>query len=377
MQENRGAIREGLALLAGLLRCGQCGSRIYVGYKRKSALYFCDGGHEKGSKRCFSFGSKLIDQRVSDELCRAVEPLAIKAAIAAADRKHEQSSRDIDNATMQLQAAQYEAERAFEQFDLCDPKNRLVADSLEERLNAKLADVQAAKQRYEEISETESELTEEKRQRLKELAMDFRKLWNHPKADPRLKKRLLRAAIQEILVKHEPQPQRLEITIHWQGSAHTRFHVKKRASPRGNKAQPSLIELVRQLSHELSDTDIARILNMKKLPTPSGLRWTQDRVQAFRKHHHIPRAKGERDPDRLTMNETQAYLSISHNALLALTKIGAISKNQITDFAPWRISRTELDSERVQSLVRVLKATGRLPKGGSPVNPRTFFDDNH
>ena len=50
MRENRGAIREGLALLVGLLRCGQCGGRVRVGYKKASALYYCDGGHEKGSR---------------------------------------------------------------------------------------------------------------------------------------------------------------------------------------------------------------------------------------------------------------------------------------------------------------------------------------
>ena len=105
---------------------------------------------------------------------------------------------------------------------------------------------------------------------------------------------------------------------------------------------------------------------MKTLTTHRGLRWTKDRVRDFRRHHRITAGKQERDPDILTMNQAQTYLGIGHSGILALARAGAISKNQITEFAPWRVSRKELDSEYVQHMVRVLKATGRLPKGGSP-----------
>ena len=75
------------------------------------------------------------------------------------------------------------------------------------------------------------------------------------------------------------------------------------------------------------------------------------------------------------MSETCTYLDVSRNALLALVKKGAVSSNQITDFAPWRVSRQELDSDRVQSFIRILKRTGRLPRGGCPENQLTIFDD--
>ena len=135
------------------------------------------------------------------------------------------------------------------------------------------------------------------------------------------------------------------------------------------------LELVGRLSKELSDPEIARILNMKKIETPRRLLWTQDRVGAFRRHHRIPNEKPEKNSDQLTMSETCAYLDVSRNALLGLVRRGAVSPNQVTDFAPWRVSRQELDSDRVQRLVRVLKQTGRLPKGGCPENQSTLFDD--
>ena len=39
MQQNHGTVRYGLALLAGILRCGHCGRLLRVAYKRESALY--------------------------------------------------------------------------------------------------------------------------------------------------------------------------------------------------------------------------------------------------------------------------------------------------------------------------------------------------
>ena len=79
--------------------------------------------------------------------------------------------------------------------------------------------------------------------------------------------------------------------------------------------------------------------------------------------------------DEDDMNEAAACLSIGHNGLLGLDleRLGAISRNQITDFAPWRVTRKELDSEEVQHLVRHLKAFGRLPRGGCPkTQPKLF-----
>ena len=276
---------------------------------------------------------------------------------------------------LSVAAARYEADRALEQFDLCDPKNRLVADTLEERLNDKPVELRDAKLKLEVAAETNDALTDEQRRRLEELGRGFPSAWNHTLADPKLKKRIIRTAIREVLVKHEVEEQRLEVTIHWMGGAHSRIHVAKRATPVGSKTDPSLAELVRTLATELSDAEIARILNMKKLATPRGLRWTQDRVESFRKRQRIRARPRERDPDVLNMNEAIKYLGIGHNGLLGLVKRGAISPNQLSEFAPWRVSRTELDSDRVQSLLRVLKKTGRLPRGGSPKGQLTFFDD--
>ena len=286
MQQNHGAIREGLALLTGLLRCARCGAKIRVGYKQRSALYYCDGGNEKGTRRCLAFGSVAIDAAVSEQLCLALAPHAIEAAQQAAMQHSAERAKQIESAALQVEAAQYSADRAFDQFDQCDPKNRLVADTLEQRLNDRLADLHQSKERHREILEQVPPVQARDSEVLHILASDFASVWSHPDTDPPAKKRVLRAAVQEILVQPVDDPPRLEVVIHWQGGVHTRCHVARPARTRAEVSK-SIEDLVRQLAEGLDDREVARVMNMNGATTPNGLRWSQDRVREYRKQHRI------------------------------------------------------------------------------------------
>lgn len=376
MNDNQGAIREGLALLPGLLRCARCGSRIYVGYRKDNALYSCDGGHANGSRRCASFGAKEIDRRVSEELCRALEPLSVQAAIAAYEQSEEELTQELEGLRCAVESAQYEADRAFEQYDLVDPKNRLVADNLETRLNEKLAELEAAKERLVEAEKEERHLSQEQRRQLLDLARDFPEVWDHPEADPKLKKSLLRTAIREVLVECQEAENRLEVTIHWHGGVHTRIHVRKLDRRRGSGADQDLVEMVRKLAGDgITDAESARVLNMHGTTTPRGLPWTSARVANFRGSHHIRLSKRPSPEEYLTLKEAVAHLGVSHNGLRGLERIGALSRNQVMKFAPWRVERKQLDSDRVQALVKTLKANGKLPRGGCPEGQLSLLDD--
>jgi len=376
MDDNQGAIREGLALLPGLLRCRTCGSRLYVNYKKTGALYSCDGGHAKGSRRCMSFGATEIDRGVGEELCRALEPLSVRAAIAAYEQSEEEWAQRLQSSRLGVEAAQYEADRAFKQYDLVDPENRLVAGTLETRLNEKLAELHAAKERLAKAEEEDRHLTEEQRQRLRDLAGDFSDVWNHPQADPKLRKSLLRTVVREILVELQAEQKRLEVTIHWHGGVHTQIYVKKYDRRRGTAADPDLIEMVRKLAEDgITDADAARVLNMQGTKTARGLPWTAERVTNVRRAYHIRCGQRPSSAEFLNMTEAAVHLGISRNGLLGLERVGALSRNQVMEFAPWRVERKELDSERIQALVRILKDKGRLPKGGCPEGQLSLLDD--
>jgi DNA invertase Pin-like site-specific DNA recombinase len=374
MRTNRGAVRQGDALLAGILRCGHCGAKVSVSYKKGFALYRCDPGRQVSGQHCaLSFGSKLIDLRLGQELCRALSPLGVQAAKLALDRRRAEVDQAARAALLRVQAAQYEVDRAFEQFDLVDSENRLVADSLEERLNLRLAGLRDAKDALEQTRAAEQPFTPQQRRLLDQMALDFPTVWNHPDADITLKKRLLRAAVHEIIVMHQPEHHRLQVIIHWQGGVHTCVHVEKRATPRGSKADPGLVETVRTLA-SLTDPEIARILNMKSLTTPRGLRWTQDRVRSFRSQHHIRYQPPDDRQDHVTGFQAAQILGVSRHGLEALFRIGVLHNEQTIDFAPWRIPRVELDSHQVREALRVMKANRTLPKNwGCPSEQAELF----
>ena len=68
-----GAVRRGELLLAGLLRCGHCGRKLYVGYGGKAGRYYCQGGLvNHGTARCISFGGLRADNAVGTEVLRVV-----------------------------------------------------------------------------------------------------------------------------------------------------------------------------------------------------------------------------------------------------------------------------------------------------------------
>jgi len=79
-----GAVRRGELVLAGLLRCGHCGRKLYVGYGGKSGRYYCQGALvNHGTARCISFGGLRADNAVGTEVLRVLKPLGIDAAVKA------------------------------------------------------------------------------------------------------------------------------------------------------------------------------------------------------------------------------------------------------------------------------------------------------
>jgi len=373
--DNRCAVREGRALLAGMLRCSQCGRKLRVIYNRKSsAMYHCDGAGPRGTNRCIAFGAKYVDQKLGEQLCQTMEPLAIEAAERAFVLEQQEREHSIEQARLRVQAAHYASERAFEQYDLADPKNRLVVDNLEKRLNEKLAEVRAAQGELERRLEKDPPLTDEQREQVRRLSLDFPRIWNHPNTPTTLRKQLLRVAIREVVVQRDGS--QLAFTVHWAGDTCTQLSVNKRATPVGSRTDPSLTALIQKLAETLDDAEIARILNMKKLSTPRGLRWTKDRVQSFRARNRIKPSNKIEDSDVMTGQQARDYLGIGYHGLMALVRRDVLHTHQVTDFAPWRIARAELDSEPVRTLVEILKATGRLPpQGGSPQDQRRLFAD--
>ena len=199
----RGAAREGELLLPGLLRCGHCGRKLHVHYGGKLGRYNCYGARmNHGAKRCISVSGLSIDAAIAREVLRVLRPLGLEAAVKAIEARTSETTAAERQLELSLQQARYEAAHARRQYDAVDPANRLVAGELERRWNEALqaiarieGDIAAM------IARRPPPLGEPERQQLLALGADLERAWSHPAATPATRKRILRTAISEVIVR--------------------------------------------------------------------------------------------------------------------------------------------------------------------------------
>jgi DNA invertase Pin-like site-specific DNA recombinase len=139
-----GPAREGLALLQGLLVCGQCGRALTVRYTGNGGLYpcyQCNSLHRDGlaSKGCMSFRCDLLDAAIATEVLKAMQPAELELAMAALEELEARDHTVGRQWQMRLERAEYEAALAERRYQEVDPSQRLVAATLERRWNTALS----------------------------------------------------------------------------------------------------------------------------------------------------------------------------------------------------------------------------------------------
>ena len=76
-----------------------------------------------------------------------ISPLGIEASLRALEELSTGDAAQRIALSSKLEQLEYEAKKAFEQYDAVDARNRLVADELERRWNEKLEEIARTKQR--------------------------------------------------------------------------------------------------------------------------------------------------------------------------------------------------------------------------------------
>ena len=180
-----------------------------------------------------------------------------------------------------LEVARYTADRAFRQYDAADPANRMVAGELEARWNRALVAVAGVEAK---IAAHDRSIPQQAVApvSLADLATDLKAVWSAPTTDARLKKRIVRTVIHEIIADINNGAAEIVLVIHWTGDVHTELRLPKRRRGQRNSTSANIIAAVRQLVLIASDDLIAGILNRNGLLTGNGNRWTRERVTAMR-----------------------------------------------------------------------------------------------
>src|SRR5260370_12165456 len=135
----------------------------------------------------------------------------------------------VQRATLssKLEQLEYEAKKAFEQYDAVDARNRLVAGELERRWNEKLEEVETTQQRLSDFNGKRWLLSSDEEERIQLMGENFAESWHSDGCPPTLKKMIFRTTMEEIVVRADADKKTLEFTIHWKGGVHTQLTMER------------------------------------------------------------------------------------------------------------------------------------------------------
>jgi excisionase family DNA binding protein len=341
--------RGGRALLAGLLSCGRCGRRLVVSYSGRlpQPVYRCERPNQMfGLPRCFTFGGLRVDAAIARELLRAVEPMAIEAAVEAERGYMERRGEQQRIVELELQQARYEASLAERRYAACDPDNRLIAAQLEKNWETALRRVEACQARLKATQAPDPAVVAPD---FTGLAADLDAAWNAPGVTMRTRQRLLRALVTDIIADVDEAAREVVLTIHWRGGQHSQLQVRKpKSGEHGCRTSDEALAVMRSMATRWSDEDIAASLNRMGMPTGQGKTWTAHRVSSVRRVNGIHAYRSaEKSGEWLTMSEAATALGVSHHRIRRLIKDGMLPAEQVVPGAPYQIRAADLQHERV------------------------------
>jgi DNA invertase Pin-like site-specific DNA recombinase len=366
--------RGGRALLAGMLSCGRCGRRLVVSYSGRSPgqpVYRCDRPNSMlGLPRCFTFGGLRVDAAVTKELLRAVEPMAIEAAVEAGRRYMEARGEQRRIVELELQQARYEASLAERRYAACDPDNRLIAAQLEKSWETALRRVEACQAKPAAVQAPDPAATAPD---FTGLVTDLDAAWNAPGVTMRARQRLLRALVTDIIADVDDAAREVVLTIHWRGGQHSHLRVRKpKSGEHGCRTSEEALAVIRSMATRWSDEDIAASLNRMGMPTGQGKTWTAHRVGSLRRVRGIHAYRSaEKNGEWLTMSEAAAALGVSQYRIRRLIKDGTLPSEQVVPDAPHQIRASDLQDDRVAAAIG---RTARPCRSESP-NQLVMFAD--
>lgn len=286
-----------------------------------------------------------------------MEGNAIEAALEVAARIAEQQRQRQRVLSLELEQAQYEVRLAARRYEAVDPDNRLVAAELEARWNVALQSAAEVEKRLpqNELSENATRIPD--KETLSSLAQDLPAVWNSATTDMRLKQRIIRILIEEIVADVDEATTEIVLMIHWTGGRHSELRVKKNTTGKHSRCTSlEAIEIIRQMAGKFPDDQIAATLNRLNFRTGAGNTWTEGRIRSLRSYHEWPTYDAKTaSRQALTLEEASERLGVSHKIVRRLIDAGKISATQVVPWAPWEISVEAVESEEVVAAVRNAK----------------------
>ncbi len=351
---SQGAPREGAALLQGLVWCQQCGARMRVRYSKGPAYYSCDYAHRRfGEPICGWASAKRVDALVENLVLGVIDAGSVDLALAYDERQREEEARLDRQWRQQLQRLEYECELAQRRYELVDPANRLVAQTLETAWNERLAELEAA--RAEDRRRQRRTPPVNTPEQMREVLGQLRQRWFGGEFEVQAKKELLRCVIEQVRLTTKGKVVRAEVV--WQGGARSELDV-----PKYMGAPMAAYYRVFELAKTHTDAEISDALNAEGLLTMKHKPWSARRVMDFRLSNGIP--SGLTASPTMRSPETD-YISSTE----AAERLG-VDQTRVQTWFRWGVLSGKQDAAQRQLWIRWNDDVARRLRGTAPLDRR-------
>jgi DNA invertase Pin-like site-specific DNA recombinase len=348
--QSGGAVREGSALLQGLVTCGHCGRRLHVHYRGRNSApgYHCAGEDLVNGRGvyCLNVGGTLIEQAVANALLEAITPAAIEATRLSVEQLQSNHDAALSQWRLEVERTRYEADRAERRYRIVEPENRLVARGLETEWENRLRDLAAAEMELRRREQQRpSAISPEQLQAIQRLGSDIRQVWTAPTTTDRDRKELLRTLLEEVVLNLKRAEGHAHLTLRWRGGAITTLDVAvPKFRPMGPRTDEDTISLLRRLAALYPDEVIAGIFNRQGRKTATGERFTANQVGSLRRYRNIPRFQPPDEPpsgELVSIRKAAQILGMNTSSIHRWLADGFMAGEQVTPGAPWQIRITD------------------------------------
>src|SRR5512135_2239105 len=363
--ESAGAVRNGDALLAGVVWCGRCGKRMYVRYGRtdRRPSYVCSTlRSDYGLPLCQSVTAAEVETWVADQVLEVLQPAVLEASLGAAAEVEQRRRQVIRHREQRIERARYEADRAARQYQACEPENRLVARTLERRWEEALQAVQQLEAEFDRFIQTQPRPWDAAdRARIRLLAEEVPALWRAPTTTSVDRRQVIRLLVDRVVLTVDPGDDRVAVRVEWAGGAVREQTIHREVQ--GYKNQQSWSPLSARLAtlHGRGETPqaIAAILDRDGFRPPKrASRFTAGMVRRLLHElglrPRVPRSPASAavlSPGEWWLHDLARALDLSPHTLHGWRKKGWLHARQVGGRGgPWAVSADAPELARLRAL---------------------------
>ena len=335
----------------------------YTGNGGIQPRYECKQRWELGkSCTCSSIRAEPLDQAVTKRIMEILQPAELELALLSLDKLIGQDNTANKSWQLTLEQSQFEVERAYRQYDLSEPENRLVVRTLEAKWNEKLLALGQLKEEYEQYKAKRAwSPTNEDRQMIMRLSEDIPRIWNAPTTLMKDRKRLVRLLIEDVTVTCQPLDPDVHLGIRWRSRHSELIHTKKALPPSiTRKHVPNTVELIKELSKTMSSVEIADHFNKNGYRTPEGRTFTESSIAWLRYRYKIPGLV--KQSNELTVKEVASKFNVSPGVVYYWLDIGKLQGKRLGSGRPYRIIIDETTEKELSTYAdtstKIIKARG-------------------